>query len=899
MLIFEIILVFVMLLVGAASALLVWLAFQKNRDAEQKYHQAREAHNSAEDAHLRATHKLDQAHEELRVAEILRLQSQDDTDAMAQALKQAESDRDSALEQLRLANERFFRAEKLQEQAEAERDAANERALLAVEEKMRTEAERDGAIQARKIAEENARRAIQGKFVAEEQLRLANERVQSAEALKRIAEESLAQAEHARDEAIQAKVVAEEDAHRANERAEENLRRETQNKVAAEERIKRLEKALDAASKRIEQLENERDIPKPAPVAIEEKPQSRFTGTKPVGSIVPLGTRPPKRGEPKFSRTRTPRSPKPEIACIQKQNTWVLRVELPQEWLDQYSDLKVSQNRKQLDGTEDYWQLNDARGDLVVSASEREIWKTDLGEREEHPLLFKLTGNREQGRRVRALTQGWYLLVVPEHWRHKGYESQYVSIKGYHAYCRLIDDRHGISFQTSDGKSHPITPHIAQFTLTGNNLNDADESRGPLFGNTLPRIRVENPNAWQQVATIIIGEEGREREEWQSVVFVPDTHSAEQDLPTEIAQWQASWFFIRFYDKYDQLIESTDFRLARGFSTIQVKQASPLPSENGHSATFVEFHHTADCVIKSLSDVKTATDSNITLAEIPQRHQFDKTDWKVAAQGYEPIDITILVERIWWEIGTKEEAPSEWIDKPLVLTRADFAANSDKALWIRLPKPRWTNEIRAGFRQETARKFSIKVIEQTVSIPLCDFEGSESRQRIGVSPFVLWSSDSDMTLAYIHIQVKCLECSALTASEKDIQDHVERQHLGNIFRPLGYDELRKRVPSLPTRIYKCSYCGFYVVSDDPRNPINAISNHIYNRKCPKIPQQGERPNLQFRVIDDPVEIRENVDKNLPDIRQCKFCDELINWDTQHQAMRHLVEKHKQKLYELQ
>lgn len=943
MTILDLVLLSVAILVGVGSGLAVKAtrsssdrnardAQQKSDDADQKYRQAREARNSvedalrrAEDAHRQSERRLQQAQDALQAAEKIPQQAQAEVHVANDARMKAEQERDDATEQARLANERAQRALVLQKQAEDERDAANERARLAEQARTRTEEERDAArrereeaIQARNIAEddarlanertlraeeiqnqaeENQRRAIQDKSSAEERVRhfenealMANERATAAEKERddakeqaRLAEQAEKRAECERDAAILAKANDEGKRDEAIKHAEiVEIERDTPNEY--------LEKEIGESTKKT--LEPQEILPS----------LSSHAGEKPKAPTQSLIKRPPKRGEPQFHKTLTPRSPMPEIVCVQKQNEWMLRVELPQEWLEQCSDLQFFQNGVQLDGPEDSWQLNDARGNLVVRADDKIIWRTDLSERTEYPLLFKLSGKSEQGRRVRSVTQGWFLLVVPEDWIHTSYDLpiQFVSIKGYHAYCRLVDDRSEISFRTSNGKNKTVTPHVAQFSLSGKTLPDADESRCLLFGNELPCICAINLNTGQPIETIVVGEEGREREEWKSVAFVPDKDKAEQDLPPEVAEWKASWFFVRFYDEDDQLIESTDFRLARGLSKIQISQASPFPGENGHSTTAIEFDHTTDCMIESLSGVDTAADGNITLAEIPKNVTFDKTNWEVATHGHDPIGITILVERIWWAVGTNEKIPldSEWIDKPLALTRDDFAANSEKILWMRLPKQRWTEEVQMGFAQEALRLFPIKVTQQTISVPLCDFYDSESLRQIGVSHFVIRADDSEATLSNVRVQAKCRYCGFPADSQMDMMSHIESRHLDTIFQPLEYAEYVRRKPELPLKILICKYprCAAPPVlwHGPPENSTDLILDHIRQNK------HFVDGHPHFEELNNVEKIRDRLPDLIPDIRRCTLrpCEWEKESPTESDFLRHLREDHPNALYEL-
>jgi len=796
----------------------------------------------------------EQARQAIQHAEELQKQAEHARDFAIQ-------ERDTALEQARLASERAQQAEVMQKQAEAERDAALN--------------ERDRAL---------------------EQARLANERAQQAEAMQKQAEAERDAALNQRDKAIREKQVAEEDARRAKELLEK-LRQPVEphttideTPVAKEEHDSTINQTLPAVS---ESPSATTKHPKTLP------PRRDDGATTPKLSISPA-LRPPRRGELQFHKEPTPRSTRPEIVCVQKQNVWILQIELPQEWLENHSGLQVRQNGLPLDGEEGDWQLSAPYGNVKVHSDQGIIWQVDLGEQATQPLVFKLSGDGERGHRVRRVTRGWYLLIVPEDWIHTGFEPQSVSIEGYHAYCRLVDDQREICFQTPT-RGNIAVPRASLFTLKGNRLKDANEERPPLFGNTLPRIRAMNPSAWQSVETIVVGEEGRGRKEWSSVAFAPDKNQPEQDLPSEIAQWQASWFFVRFYDENVQLIDSMDFRLAYGLKEIRINSSSPFPGEGGHSATRVEFHHIADCKIEPPSNVETTPSDGITIAEIPPQPTFDRTDWKIIPSGHTSTQITVLAERIWWAIGTKDQTPtdSEWMDKPLALTRADFVAVSDKAVWLRLPGPRWVDEIPVGFAQEAVRSFPVRVTEQTASIPLCDFCDSESLRQIGTSHFVMRLNGVATPLAHVRVRAKCKYCPVLADSLDDLCNHIASQHLDALYPSLTYEEHRRRNPQLPYRIAICLKpgCPYYACSYSPReNVTDLILEHIRRKR--HYDQDG---HPRFEELFTVEKIRARLPElPIPDIRRCTFPP--CTWEKENSSpadlLRHLKEEHLNALYEL-
>ncbi|MBM3130665.1 MAG: hypothetical protein FJ009_18800 [Chloroflexi bacterium] len=944
MVILETALLLTAILVGVGSALFLRSVVQKNQNAEKKYRQEREARDSAEgalrraeDEHREAERKLQQAQDETRAAntaldaalEQARL-ANEHAQRAEESQKQAETaravtirERDEALEQARGATERAQRAEELRKQAERERDVSIAHAQLAEQAKTQAEdvrdtakRERDEAIQARKTAEENARQAIQAKFDAEERARQAERKLADAVEAKGKAER---RAKRAKDAFVQAKrqrddVRTEWDAAICRAEKAEKERDDAIDRVRSAEQAQKC--AEDARDKAI----RERDVARKRAAKTNQALKLAIKATKPATKHTRKGIPPEER---KGARDRykhpiakfAPRDPRPEIICQDKNHKWMLAIQLPEDFLNSGAESQVDQDDFALEQIGDLWQLEDVHGRIRVQSGEKAL-EFDLGKREEEYLLFKLSGyDLRHGTRVRSINKGAYLVVVPEDWDREdsdlGSEPEAVSVEGYLAYYHVVDQPCKITFRTPDGKSVDVAQSTTQFDLIGKRLPDAEVEGSPLFGGEPPHISASSPSDWQVVKTVVVGEEGRDREEWESARVTLNKSKAEQELPHEISKWKASWFFVRFYDENDQLIESMDFRLARGLSDFRVNQTSPLPTETGHSATSVEFHHTADCRIVPPPDLETKDANGITTATIPPSAAFDKTCWNITTPDPKPIQVTILAERIWWAVGTKDRTPpdSEWIAQPLSLTRADFVNITDKSLWIRLPKPRWTDThtVRVGFAQETARPLAPgKAVEQTALIRLNDFCDSASIRQIGLSRFVMRVDNSVATLAEIRVQAKCRFCDFAAGSAAEILSHVESRHLNAILPPLTYDEHVRRNPNLTVGLAICkhpnctiSWKAHWII--DAQTSSRAICQHA---ECKNVDHSVDSDGLANLIKDhirqkhDTFSRKKHPADLIPDIRKCALCDWEKENPSKDDLLRHLKENHLNTFYEL-
>lgn len=440
-------------------------------------------------------------------------------------------------------------------------------------------------------------------------------------------------------------------------------------------------------------------------------------------------------GERKETVRSGRRSLKPEVVCWKREREWFLGVEVPAE-LQQRAEISVLQNGMRLAEDEmekDCWQLAKLDGQVVIrilnSEREREV-KSELGD--DNYLVFKLSGkDLNQGRRVKRLSVGQYLAVVPDDWDRSGMAPtapEPVCLEGYraHFFDLVGDPAPKIVLRDSTGRLHEIGSSGPRFELVGQEVHDASENIGPLFGGPPPRIRVHD-GIWQEIGVIVLGEEGRGRGRWRKP-FRPNPAQTEQEMPKDIATRKAGWYFMRFYNLQEELIDSLDFRFVAGLRELAINQSNPFPAATGHGNMTVNFQHDADCCVERLpmssGEVKIEHASERTILTIPPVPVCDRTRWLVGPRGGPQVEVGILVERIWWAAGYVSEPPLDWQDACLSLCPEDFTATSERAVWLRFPKPRWTDRVFVGFQQTKWRELAPKVAESTIAVPLRDFSDS-------------------------------------------------------------------------------------------------------------------------------------------------------------------------------
>lgn len=280
-----------------------------------------------------------------------------------------------------------------------------------------------------------------------------------------------------------------------------------------------------------------------------------------------------------------------------------------------------------------------------------------------------------------------------------------------------------LAFRDGTDRSVVIGSGGPLFQLVGDELHDASDNLGPLFAGAPPRMRITD-GAWENVGTIVLGEEGRGIGKWRKA-FRPNSAMPEQEMSVELVKRKAGWYFVRFYDLQDELIDSLDFRFCAGLRQITLQHGQPLPKITGHELAIVEFEHDADYCVASLSaiphDVSIEHIAERTVLKIPPLPDCDLTGWVLGPRGGPQVETAVLVERVWWAVSSVDKSPLQWRDTCLSLSVEDFAATSEKAIWLRLPKPRWADSVFVGFQPEKRREYALKVAARTLAIPLRDF----------------------------------------------------------------------------------------------------------------------------------------------------------------------------------
>ena len=145
-------------------------------------------------------------------------------------------------------------------------------------------------------------------------------------------------------------------------------------------------------------------------------------------ALIDRGGRPRKptqRGDETPSRRTGHYSPKPEIVCWKRERQWLIGIEIPEELIEDAETLEVFQNPSlSQDGSKEArWLLNSISGQIVIQWNlDGDSQKIDLGQN--NYLVFKLSGqNLNQGRLVKSVSSGSYLVIVADDWKRDETES--------------------------------------------------------------------------------------------------------------------------------------------------------------------------------------------------------------------------------------------------------------------------------------------------------------------------------------------------------------------------------------------------------------------------------------------------------------------------------------------
>jgi len=408
------------------------------------------------------------------------------------------------------------------------------------------------------------------------------------------------------------------------------------------------------------------------------------------------------------------RSQKPELVCWRQGMNWAVGLAVPEEtagreWVISQAS-SVLEEDSQRPGR---WALTSPLGAVEARNGNGDHSYTFP---EEPFRIFKLFGpSRDRGTYLQSLTCGRFLVVAPADWELKtenpGIEfpiaPEYLVGMQWRAHHVKLSQRsagHLLMLVTSEGTCEHVPMAGSAFDLEGDVVHDADPDAGPLFRGEPPRLRCLGGAAYEMA---VVGEEGPREQSphWR------ESASDFEELRPAIAGRGSGWFFARFYDQDDRLIESLDFRFSPKLQSIRIHGSSPMPGPEGHNPALVDIFHDDTIEVTpadenppvELSARKIDTGSRIS---IPPSPCYDLTRWLIKEKKGAGVEICLRTDRVWWCLLDEqaERFEGRWTDRALALQQEDLSATSHQVLYVRLPPTLRTNEVCIGIEPQRSQR---------------------------------------------------------------------------------------------------------------------------------------------------------------------------------------------------
>lgn len=605
--------------------------------------------------------------------------------------------------------------------------------------------------------------------------------------------------------------------------------------------------------------------------------------------------------------------PRIGIVCRKWDWQWHIGLELPKE-LEDIDSLQVRQANEVV-AVNDLWVLTNSDDPVVVQWFENEVEKCSELSIDKPNLVFKLESDLQKGRLVKTLSSGSYAVFVSETWQRDESASGPATVHpenaawpGYkvHFFDFQAGENPSVAFRSENG-SHQTVSEKLQVDLVGNQIADANENVGPLFGGSSPVLRSSSVRSFSQIKTIVLGEEGPQRGQWRTS-FHWNERSYQQELPGELMARGANWYFVRFYDASDSLIGTLDFRFIPSLRSIQVNRLSNL---NGKSITVIEFVHDSNCAIApgdTMSSSAELTPSDCgTHATVHCDSSVDETSWLIQQDPGVQLIVKVDLSTLQWNLGEEMTPSSEWQTQSIPLSREMFRATSSKCLWVSFPRGIMPTQIMVGFSKGKARQYRIANRERLLRIYFREYSDADQIQRKEAAKFQMWPNSTEgslgskqeakviATIPQLLTTYQCIidDCAFTADDLPKVYEHVEARHDKYRYLELvdNYNEFLTHYKDdvgtdWPKKIYRCASCNRYVIANNSLDrPTDAMSRHWIDEHTP-------REKHGFKIVTSVDEIRQEVITSLPKLYRCKHGDSYVEDRDVHDVWNHLLTAHR-------
>ena len=401
---------------------------------------------------------------------------------------------------------------------------------------------------------------------------------------------------------------------------------------------------------------------------------------------------------------------RPDLICRSPKGSWQWEIALT--WNDDCDLREVRQNGRplEIDGRE--CRIASFRGSLSIEYSDRGPEQVALFEGK--PLVFRLRKDwAGEGRRVRDVTKGYFIVIAPNDWRREGeipveeagcVDEEFVA----HYFFRGGSETPGQSDRLGE---HEIGIANSGYELDGMYVFD-DSDHGSLFVGNVPELHASEGIVWARV-----GEETANG--WRGENFKPDECSLRDALKDRQGR-----FFVRVYDWEVSLVDSGEFRYLRDLREIRVdgepyrENAVLMPPYLRTAVEFVGGSGVISPVLENSTHAEIDDSGKIIVAGQPDG---DVVQCQLQVGGGS-VDCVVKLPRIWWRMEWGSGESVKWRDTAIDLTRQEFREHARGGAAIMLRLPTRLKSVRVGFDDQADRLYRPNAGNETIEIPLLHFD---------------------------------------------------------------------------------------------------------------------------------------------------------------------------------
>jgi hypothetical protein len=441
-------------------------------------------------------------------------------------------------------------------------------------------------------------------------------------------------------------------------------------------------------------------------------------------------------------------------------------------------------------------------------------------------LWFRLADN-DRGRLVRNAGDGAYLLVVPNSktLRLPGVE---VAIAGWRGYL-CLSPRQNDALPSE--LSAACTPWEGDVKLQGHAVGWSNGV--PVFGGPAPPVLVASvPRDWSTTETIVVGLDRRGGRRWEVPI---EPHDAAQTLGGLL---QAGKYFVRLYDAAGRLLDSYGFVYVPGLA-LHAPSDLIWPGREGHGPLTIRVEHDPGTVIEvQPQGLEVTEDGRLTTVEVPPGEAYRQVVLLLRQSGRAlSFPIALPIRRCWWRLVGK--GTEVWSDRSLRLEATDCNPTSSLSLDVSLPRCLFAS---AEVWVEGGAVRSYRIHKDLVHVPLREM-GSDlhfgGQQSTSLALKIRLPGMEGLELAHIVASARCRRCGTGFDTKDALRDHLPDHVDECVTEVTDYREYAKQDTSLPSAIYCCALCDYWVpATNQSFNPTTAMSVHH---------KEAHRPEDPFRI----------------------------------------------------